>query len=152
MRWLNPGRWLLILAVLAFLGVLDRIRMQHHRALGKQDILVPQRKAALLAQQASDDKERHWQNQLTKANQDATKLRTQLAADAATARSAVNGLRNDLRAASSQLSEAPRATLVKYINTSGELFAECVQEYADLAAKADGHAIDQQTLIQGWPQ
>ena len=152
MRWLNPGRWLLILAVLASLGVLDRIRTQHHRELGRQDILMLQRKAASLAQQASDDKERHWQNQLTKATQDATKLRTQLAADAAVARTVADSLRNDLGTLRAYLPTLTRQAVEHYANAASVVFLECSQRYAEMAAKADGHAADQQTLTEGWPQ
>lgn len=151
-NWLNPGRWLALVGVLAALLAWDGYRTSQYRELGRQDILVPQRKAALLAKQAAEDRETQWQNQLKKVNQDAQQRYKALEVAAAASRGAADSLRNEVRSARSRLSTLPRETLDQYADTGTELLLECSRKYQELAAKADGHASDQQTLDQGWPQ
>lgn len=150
--WLSSGRWLVLLAVLAALLAWDGLRTSHYRELGRQDILVPQRKAALLARQAAEDKETHWQNKLRKENQDAQQRYKSLQMATAASLAADNGLRNEVRSARSRLPTLARETLDQYADTGTELLLECSRTYQELAVKADGHASDQQTLEQGWPQ
>lgn len=104
------------------------------------------------AQQRALDETTRLQAQKDKATKDAEKRALKNAADLATARLVGDGLRDELAAARLQLSEASRNSLNQYAATLGDVFAECVRRYQELAGKADGHASDSRTLIDAWPK
>ena len=72
-----------------------------------------------------------------------------LAADAA---ATANRLRNDLAAARGRLSAATAEACRATASTALELLGTCADDYRDMAAAADGHAADVQTLTEAWPQ
>ena len=104
------------------------------------------------AYQEARNREADWQAQLTKANQDANQRQTKLAADAAAARNAADSLRHDLNATRARLPALTREAVERYADAASVVFLECSQRYTGMAAKADGHAADQQTLEESWPQ
>ena len=152
MSWLNPYRWLLAGGLLAALVLGYFAWADHIGNTREATVRAEYTVAALLASEAARAKEATWQTQLTKAQDEATKRQTKLAADAAAARGAAAGLRDDLRAARGNLSQAARPALVEYASTSGELLDECSRSYTDLARQADGHAADAVMLLEAWPK
>ena len=72
-----------------------------------------------------------------------------LAADAA---ATADRLRHDLAAARGRLSAATAEACRATASTALELLGTCADDYRDMAAAADGHAADVQTLTEAWPQ
>lgn len=152
MSWLNPGRWMLYgaLALAVVFGVmaLDQSR----QAKGYDKAQAEYTAKALAASEAARLREAAWQAQLTKANHDAKTRTIKLAADGTAARAAADGLRSDLAKLRANLPTLTRQAIERYADTASVVFAECSERYSGMAAKADGHASDQQTLEQGWAQ
>lgn len=96
--------------------------------------------------------ERGWQANKTKAeNERAIKIRAASPVVASLARE-LDGLRNDLYTLTTDSSGKPRATSFADAATARNLFEQCVREYSGVAQKADGHALDAQTLLEAWPK
>ena len=72
-----------------------------------------------------------------------------LAADAA---ATADRLRHDLAAARGRLSAATAEACRATASTALELLGACADAYRDVAAAADGHAADVQTMTEAWPQ
>lgn len=72
-----------------------------------------------------------------------------LAADAA---ATADRLRHDLVAARGRLSAATAEACRATASAALELLGACTDAYRDVAAAADGHAADVQTLTEAWPQ
>ena len=72
-------------------------------------------------------------------------------AAAATAASAErDGLRDDLAASRTTFADSSHTSLAAYASTLSVVFEQCTKEYSDVAAKADGHALDTTTLFTAW--
>jgi hypothetical protein len=108
--------------------------------------------AALVASEAARAKEAGWQTQLTKAQNEATKRQTKLAADAAALRTERNGLRDDLAAVRASLPGLTADSIAELAIVSGELLSECSDRYQGVSAEADALWADRQTLIEAWPK
>jgi hypothetical protein len=70
--------------------------------------------------------------------------------DVAATRSERDRLRQQLNSNAQKLSQATDTSLVEYTSTLSDVFDQCTREYTDLAAKADGHAIDIKALTDSW--
>ena len=125
---------------------------QSRQAKGYDKAQAEHTALALIASEAARAKEAVWQTQLQKANQDAKTRTTKLAADAAHARTAADSLRNDLSTLRAHLPTLTRQAVERYADTASVVFLECSQRYTGVAAKADSHAADQQTLKESWPK
>ena len=75
-----------------------------------------------------------------------------LQADAASSRAAVDSLRDTIRTATASLSSRSAASASEYSAALGAVLAECGTAFADVAAKADGHASDSLMLQEAWPK
>lgn len=83
---------------------------------------------------------------------DASKIReTQLRADAAASRSALERLRNAVRTASGVV-PGSTGNAVSEPSAEGRLLAQCAAEYQSLGERADQHASDVKTLMDAWPR
>lgn len=69
----------------------------------------------------------------------------------ARSRADADRLRNLLSDAGQRIATASAEAVREYALVADEVFGQCVREYQDVAAKADGHAADVQTLIDAWP-
>jgi len=65
--------------------------------------------------------------------------------------SALDGLRNSTATALRAAGESIEACTA-HATTAGELLNLCAARYTDVAAAADGHASDVQTLTESWPK
>jgi hypothetical protein len=72
------------------------------------------------------------------------------AAAADSARAERDGLRDDLAASRTTFADSSHASLTAYASTLSVVFEQCTREYLELAAKADGHALDTTTLFTAW--
>ena len=70
--------------------------------------------------------------------------------DVAATRSERDRLRQQLQSSRTDLAQATDTSLVEYTSTLSDVFEHCTREYTELAAKADGHAIDIKTLTDSW--
>jgi pyruvate dehydrogenase complex dehydrogenase (E1) component len=102
--------------------------------------------AAEKAAERQTDMEVAKNEAIEKAQAEATKL----AADAARAKSERDRLRRDLQASRDALSNATCPSTTAHAQTLNELFAECVERYSEVAAAADAHALDAETIFRSW--
>jgi hypothetical protein len=72
------------------------------------------------------------------------------AAAADAARRERDGLRDDLAASRTTFADSTHTSLAAYADTLSVVFEQCTREYLELAAKADGHALDTTTLFNAW--
>lgn len=143
------------LAVLAALGALlwgihalDQSRQQigYDRRVAEDNAALIQAQADALAT------ERQLNRKLEDARNAATQRDQTIARTAAAAGLAVAGLRDELDAYRRGLSADPGSPGDPRAATVAELFGDCADRYRDLAKKADGHASEVRTLIDGWPR
>ena len=81
------------------------------------------------------------------------KAQAQAKSDAAAANAARrerDGLRDDLAASRTTFADSTHTSLAAYADTLSVVFEQCTREYSELAAKADGHALDTTTLFNAW--
>ena len=152
MSWLSPGRWLLYggfiaALVLGYFAWADRVGDAREAAVRAEYTAE-----ALVASEAARAKEAEWQTQLQKAQNDAAKRQTKLAADATAARAAAGGLRDDLAAVRASLPTLTADASAELATVSTGLLADCADQYRGVAAEADALWGDRQTLIDAWPK
>ena len=141
LSWLNPGRWLLYLALLAALGVgiyrLDQSRQQ----LGYDKAQAEYTSAALKAEQAARAKEQELLTARTKVEAIYAKHKKAAAADAGAAADELDRLRIALANAPAvnpgASASAPAGTDAG-TNVVNQLFGACAQTLVGLAREADG--------------
>lgn len=73
------------------------------------------------------------------------------AANAAAARLERDRLRDTHASASLRLPGAAHGACTEYATAAGGLLDQCAAAYQELAAVADGHALDARTLTESWP-
>ena len=62
-----------------------------------------------------------------------------------------NSLREQSADAARRLASAPPAAVLEYATALEVIFEDCRAAFADMAAKADGHAADAALLSDSWP-
>ena len=82
---------------------------------------------------------------------DAIQEQTRLAGAAAVAQRHAGRLRDQLREADVRIATASTTAVREYAATANQLLGQCSQRYAELAAKADGHALDARACREAWP-
>lgn len=138
MTWLNPGRWLLYLALLAALGVgiyrLDQSRQQ----IGYDKAQAEYTAAALKAEQVARAKEQELLTAQTKVEAEYAKHKKIAAADAGAAADELDRLRNELAITSAASKDSTPATGDH--GTGGlerELLGNCSQTLQGVARETD---------------
>ena len=91
------------------------------------------------------------QAQASKAAAAAATRLQRLSADRDRLRTAADGLRDDLATATSRLPHAPPDAVIEYATATTDVFGQCAAALERLAATAQGHADDVQTLTEAWP-
>ncbi len=74
-----------------------------------------------------------------------------LAGAAAVATRNAGRLRDQLSEADKRIATASAAAVREYAATANQLLGHCSQRYTELAARADGHALDARTCRAAWP-
>ena len=121
------------------------------RLNGKIDEMVLEHTQALqvATQQAAAETTR-MQGEKDAAVQKAVEIVRRNVIDADAARNERDRLRDDLVASRATFSEATDTSLAQYATTLSVVFEQCTREYSEMAAKADGHATDAQSLFTAW--
>ncbi len=140
-----------LLAGALAVGLLTGWTANGWRLNGKIDEMVLEHTQAVqVATQKALDETTRMQGEKDAAVQKAAAQAQRNMADAASARSERDRLRDDLIASRGTFAQATDASLAQYTNTLSIVFEQCTREYSELAAKADGHATDAQSLFSAW--
>jgi hypothetical protein len=152
MTWLNPGRWLALLAVVVALiaGAKYAVHKAEQRGYDRamSDIAKVAEKAAIEAretEQANAKRQKEAQDAQTKRNQT---LQTVLA----DVRRERDSLRDDLDTLGRALSQDSGAACTQYATTLGGLLNQCAADLEGLAGKAQGHVNDIKLMVESWPK
>lgn len=148
---LNPRIWLaaLLAALLAFTHF---SAYRAGKAVVRADFdayKLAQDQAIQKAQEEARKVEQDRQKQAQEAIDASKKREAALRADAAGARTALDRLRNAIRA--TDMSSGP-GNAVRGPTTANQLLLECGTEAQRLAEAADQHASDVRTLTEAWPK
>ena len=106
--------------------------------------------AVQVATQAALDETTRMQREKDNAVAQAQAQAKSNAAAANSARLERDGLRDDLAASRTTFADSTHTSLAAYADTLSVVFEQCTREYLELAAKADGHALDTTTLFTAW--
>jgi hypothetical protein len=140
-----------LLAGALAVGLLTGWTANGWRLNGKIDEMVLEHTQALqVATQKALDETTRMQKEKDNA---ISKAQTQARANAVAADAARverDGLRDDLVASRSAFTNATHTSLTAYTETLSIVFEQCVREYSEMAAKADGHSLDTTTLFSAW--
>ena len=121
------------------------------RLNGKIDEMVLEHtQAVLVATQQAAAETTRMQGEKDAAVQKAVEIVRRNVIDADAARNERDRLRDDLVASRATFSEATDTSLAQYATTLSVVFEQCTREYSEMAAKADGHATDAQSLFTAW--
>jgi hypothetical protein len=121
------------------------------RLNGKIDEMVLEHTQAVqVATQKALDETTRMQREKDNAVAKAQAQAKSNAAAADAARAERDGLRDDLAASRTTFADSSHASLAAYASTLSVVFEQCTREYLELAAKADGHALDTNTLFNAW--
>lgn len=138
-----------VIACLALAGILAFTHFAAYRK-GKNDVRTEWNASVATANEEARRLERARQSAADAAGRAAASREAGIRADAARARSAVSGLRDELAAlrgrSQSCPSEAERTAAV------GELLQQCAQAHGELAERADRHVNDLKLLLEAWPK
>ena len=115
-----------------------QIKLAHTQELAARDM------GTFLAAQAIDS---NYQGALSEAIQEQARL----AGAAAVAQRNAGRLRDQLHEANVRIATVSTAAVREYAATVNQLLGQCSQRYTELAAKADGHALDARACLAAWP-
>lgn len=143
---------LLIAAVIAAAIFAWNWFIDYERPIGYDKAVAEYNVKLLAAKEAADKREQELTTQVQEAQANGLKREETIKALAAAVGKSSDSLRNTANAIRLGL---PLAT-VEAARTAADAFAavftDCQGRYADVAAKADGHASDVRTLEEAWPQ
>jgi hypothetical protein len=140
-----------LLAGALTVGLLTGWTANGWRLNGKIDEMVLEHTQAVqVATQKALDETNRMQREKDDAVAKAQAQARTNAAAADAARAERDGLRDDLAASRTTFADSTHASLAAYADTLSVVFEQCTKEYSDVAAKADGHAADANTLFTAW--
>jgi len=121
------------------------------RLNGKIDEMVLEHTQALqVATERAAKETARMQGEKDAALRKAVEIVRRNVVDATAARDERDRLRDDLIASRSAYANATDASLINHTRALSVVFEQCVKEYSELAAKADGHAVDAENLFTAW--
>ena len=143
---------LLIAAVIAAAIFAWNWFIDYERSIGYDKAVAEYNVKLLAAKEAADRREQELTTQVQEAQANGRKREETIKALAAAVGKSSDSLRHTADTIRLGL---PNAT-VQAARTAADAFAavftDCQGRYADVAAKADGHASDVRTLEEAWPQ
>jgi len=154
MALLSPKVWLALAlsAILAFAG-LFLYRAGAASVRTQWDAAIIQQQAMASAQEADNRRlEAKRQTNVIEAQNAQTKRTQSMQITLANSRAAVDGLRNDLAAITTNLPGPAENASNIAASTIARLFDQCSTAYRDMAGAAQGHYSDTLTLQQAWPR
>lgn len=89
---------------------------------------------------------------ITNATNKAAEQQKQIERDIADNLAIRAGLRDTISELDAQVSQVSANAKVEYARTLGNVFEQCIGEYAKMARAADGHAKDAQMMRDAWPK
>ena len=119
-------------------GKIDRLQAEHSLALAK-------------ATEAARLESERMQKVKDEAIDEANRIAQKNAADAASARTELGRVRQQL-ASRSALNNATCASTRDYADTLTNIFSQCAARLGEVAQSADGHAADSRTCQAAWPR
>jgi len=152
LMWLNPGRWLIVIAAVASLAIGLMVWEQKVEQGGYDRAMADVAKVtAVAAQKARETEQANAQRQ--KEAQDAQEKRTQTLQSAlAELRIERDSLRDDLDARSRGLPQDSGAACTQYASTLSGLLNQCAAGLESMAGKAQGHVNDIKVMVESWPK
>jgi hypothetical protein len=140
-----------LLAGALAVGLLTGWTANGWRLNGKIDEMVLEHTQAVqVATQKALDETTRMQREKDNAVAQAQAQAKSNAVAADSARVERDGLRDDLAASRTTFADSSHTSLAAYASTLSVVFEQCTKEYSELAAKADGHALDTTTLFTAW--
>jgi hypothetical protein len=140
-----------LLAGALAVGLLTGWTANGWRLNGKIDEMVLEHTQAVqVATQAALDETTRMQKEKDNAVAKAQEQARSNAAAATAARAERDGLRDALAADRTAIADSTDASVTAYAQTLSTVFDQCTREYSELAAKADAHALDTETLFTAW--
>ncbi|WP_353170825.1 hypothetical protein [Acinetobacter rudis] len=124
----------------------DKVKTEVAKAIKPYEQAIAKAHAEALA------KEKIYQSNLLKAEQNANQKIKAANDDALAADRAANSLSKQLSEAKRSLSNASRETIIKYIIIQSDVFEQCTAEYTKMARSCDAERIDKEKLIDAWPE
>ena len=140
-----------LLAGALAVGLLTGWTANGWRLNGKIDEMVLEHTQALqVATEQAAAKTRQMQEEKDAALRKAVEIVRRNVIDAAATRDERDRLRDELVASRSSYADSTLPSLVEHTRALSVVFEQCTKEYSELAAKADGHATDAQSLFNAW--
>ena len=143
---------LLIAAVAVALEFAWNGFIKHEQNIGYQKAVAEYNVKLLAAKEASDKREQELTTQVQEAQANGLKREETIKALAAAVGKSSDSLRNTANAIRLGLPHATVEAARTAADAFATVFSECQGRYGELAAKADGHASDVQTLMEAWPK
>ena len=143
---------LLIAAVIAAAIFAWNWHIKHEQNIGYQKAVAEYNVKLLAAKEASDKREQELTTQVQEAQANGLKREETIKALAAAVGKSSDSLRNTANAIRLGLPHATVEAARTAADAFATVFSECQGRYGELAAKADGHASDVQTLMEAWPK
>ena len=140
-----------LLAGALAVGLLTGWTANGWRLNGKIDEMVLEHtRAVQVATQKAAEKTQRMQEEKDAALRKAVEIVRRNVVDADAARDERDRLRDELAASRGTFADATLPSLVEHARTLSVVFEQCTKEYSELAAKADGHAADAESLFTAW--
>ena len=143
---------LLIAAVIAAAVVAWNHFLDYEQNIGYQKAVAEYNVKLLAAKEAADKREQELSAQVQEAQANGLKREETIKALAAAVGKSSDSLRNTANAIRLGLPHATVEAARAAADAFATVFTDCQGRYADVAAKADGHASDVRTLEEAWPQ
>ena len=154
--FLSPYKFSIQIGVIVLAGALLMVGyfrlIEFHEEVGYQQAAAVCAADKLIAEQAANEREAVYQNQLRKANHDAEQRQAALAADIDDLTRQLERVRNDRNAMRVRVARLSTEASRHVADAGIQLLGECETEYGRVAEAADRCLSDRQTLIDAWPK
>ena len=158
--WNLIPKWAIGLALAAFVAMFTGQKIKNSNLtlkVAQHETTIAQLKASISAgNELANARAQELEAQARVAEQDRARREKALAADAATAKSALAGLRDALSKARGdyglRASKESIAPSLDPVDTVTELYLASVGRYTDLAEKCDRHVNDIKMMQEAWPK
>lgn len=124
----------------------------HYEQIGCQRAVAEYNDKARAAEAASRAREQQILNQVRKAEHDSAQREKALRAEFAALQRSNLGLRNTVATLRANLPALAADACRQTADTALAVFGDCTARLGEMAAAADGHANDVQTLMEAWPR
>lgn len=127
-------------------GEINKAEAKYQAYIDNQDKLMA------IAQSDALAKEKELTEKLLKAEENYSEKIKIANDDANRTNASIDRLSKQLSEARRNSSTATKETIIKYVDTTSELFRDCVIEYRKMGSNAQSERIDKEKLIEAWPE